>query len=685
MSWMQKLYETYENCSSVIGDLSKEGKRALLPICHMSAQAHIQIVIDQNGKFKGARAIEDKQNDAGTIIPCTESSMGRAGKKPQCHPLCDNLQYVAGDFAEYGGTVTSGFANDPQKPYRNYIKLLTDWCQSDYAHPNACAVLRYVKKGQMIKDLIKHQTLYVGSDGRLLAKWDKKKGKDVPKIFKAMGSQKQEDAFIRWEVMVPGEPESKAWRDSSLWESWIKYYSKTKEANTKKGRTLCYVTGEELLPADQHPKYIRRRGDQAKLISTPSSPYFLTYQGRFTSPSQACGVGFEVTQKAHNALQWLIDRQGKVFDVKGDNGRIKPGLTIVAWATSSDKKIPQPISDIPGELGLDELPSDEPPPVSTAQDLALRFRNRMLGYGSELGDAHGIVVLGLDSASDGRMAVAYYRELKGSDYLQRIDDWHGSCGWIHEYRYKDIQEKATGRNKRFYQPFIGAPAPSDIAEAAYGRKVNDRLRKATVERILPCIIDGQRIPRDLVQSAVRRASNRIAMSDPKDPRERQWNKTLTIACALFKQFNEKGKYDMNCVDRNITTRDYLYGRLLAIADRLEERSLFKAEKQRPTNAARYMQQFAGRPCTTWKQIHFLLTPYILRLDGATVTFYKNLIAEVKTKFASVDDFKSDKPLTGEFLLSYYCQREELRPKRKPKTEEGESSDEELNNETENNI
>jgi CRISPR-associated protein Csd1 len=78
--------------------------------------------------------------------------------------------------------------------------------------------------------------------------------------------------------------------------------------------------------------------------------------------------------------------------------------------------------------------------------------------------------------------------------------------------------------------FIGVPSPKDIAKAVYGRNIDDKLRKSTVERILPCIIDEQRIPRDLVDLIVHRASNRVGMEDW------EWKKTLSIACALYKKY-----------------------------------------------------------------------------------------------------------------------------------------------------
>ncbi len=657
MSWIRKLSETYDNCQSMIGYSVDESKRPLLPICHMTAQAHMTIVIDTEGKFQRAHIITER-NDATTIIPCTEGSGSRAGKKPECHPLCDQLQYVAGDFVRFGGIVTSGFDADPSEPFQNYVAQLTNWCESECAHPKARAILKYVKKETVVKDLSEQQKLFV-EKGKLIAKNDRKRDKSGPDIFDVVGSQ--DKVFVRWEVQTPDEPESKVWKDKTLWDSWIQYYF-----STKKKEPLCYATGENAVLSTQHPKYIRAKGDGAKLVSSNDTSGF-TFRGRFLKAEQACTVSLDVSQKAHSALQWLIDKQGKVFRVKGDRGKIEPGLTIVAWATS-EKVIPQPTQDaFDILLGLNELPSDQPSSVSTTQELAIRLRNKILGYNTQLGETKGVQVMALDSASKGRLAIIYYQELKGSDYLARIDKWHQECAWIHSYRYKDIQNEELNNNQRKYPAFVGAPAPYDIAEASYGKKAADKLKKATVERILPCIIDGQQIPRDLVESAVRRASNRIAME------ESEWNKTLSIACALFRKQHIKEEYSM-ALDPKRKKRDYLYGRLLAIADRLEEVALYKAKEKRATNAARYMQQFAEHPSKTWRQIYLSLPPYMARLGGAK--YYKNLMDEVKILFDPIEDYNSDKPLTGEFLLAYHCQRDELkyRPDKNKKTDIAELDD-----------
>lgn len=645
MNWIQSLYETYENCQSSIG-YSAEAQRPLLPICHITTQTHIEVVIDGNGNFRDARIVD--KDDSTTIIPATESSASRVGSKPECHPLSDKLQYLAGDFVDFGGEVTSGFAKKPTEPYEKFVELLTDWCNSPYSHPKARAVLAYIRKKTLMRDLANRKILLVDGNGKLLSKDQATREKSVKDIFSILNTQ--ENAVVRWVVQIPGDVESSAWRDATLWNKWTEYY-----LNSKQDKDICLVTGERQILTDNHPKFIRREGDNAKIISSNDTSGF-TFRGRFITDSQACGVGLETSQKAHYALAWLISRQGYQA---GD-------LSVVAWAVSG-AKVPQPTEDTYDSFykGLDA--EEDQLPADTAQDVGIRLKKKIAGYRQEIGEREDVVVMAVDSATRGRLAVVYYRTLKGSEFLKRIENWHETCAWWHDYRSNKAQDKTIkvqdkkGKSKKAIR-FYGAPAPADIAEAAYGSRVDNKLKKATIKRLLPCIVDGQPIPRDLVESVVRRASNRAGLSGY------EWSKALTIACALYRKYKHgKENFDMS-LDETRNTRDYLYGRLLAIADVLEERTLSEAEKKRPTNATRYMQQFSQRPFSTWKQIHELLTPYFMR-QGNSASYYKWLIAQVKDLFTP-EDFISNKPLTGEYLLGYYCQRQKMREKKeKPTSEE----------------
>lgn len=655
MNWIQSLYETYEKCQNMIGVIEedKEGKEQvpLLPICHTTQKAQIEITLDTKGNFRRARILD--KDEARTIIPCTEKSAGGRTSGVAPHPLCDKLQYIAADYKKYGGEKVHYF--------KSYIELLSDWVKSG-APEKVRAVYAYVKKGNVICDLVAHRVLFADGQGKLYNQRPFQKGKNDPKdIFDLLpggtdpktGKLKswQADAFVRWRVEGSSEI-AEVWNDSEVIQSWIDYYSATKQT-----KSLCYVTGKENFIADLHPAKIRNDGDKAKLISSNDQSNF-TYRGRFITPYECVTVGFDTTQKAHFALRWLMSRQGYV---KGD-------LAVVAWATSGAKLI-QPTDDPIDALDKD-APTEESKTADTAQDVAIRLKKKIAGYRQEIGEREDVVVMAVDSATPGRLSIVYYRTLKGSEFLQRIENWHETCAWRHTYHAIEVKDE-KGKTKKHYIPFDGAPAPADIAEAAYANnrdgkfELDDKHKKATIKRLLPCIVDGQPIPRDLVESVVRRASNRVGLEDW------QWEKTLSIACSLFRKYKEgKEKYDMS-LDETRHTRDYLFGRLLAIADVMEERALSEDEKKRSTNATRYMQQFSQRPFSTWKQIHELLTPYFMKL-GQKSGYYKNLIGQVECLFVP-EDFISNKPLTGEYLLGYYCQRQKMWEK-KDKPDSNENND-----------
>lgn len=115
------------------------------------------------------------------------------------------------------------------------------------------------------------------------------------------------------------------------------------------------------------------------------------------------------------------------------------------------------------------------------------------------------------------------------------------------------------------------------------------------------------------------------------------------------------------VDRR--TRDYLYGRLLAVAEKIEEMAMIVAdEKPRTTNSSRLMQRFVDFPSATWLIIEKSINPYQQRLKNKIAPLeegYKRLLDDISDAF-KIDDFNSSTKLSGEYLLGYHCQRKWLR-------------------------
>lgn len=646
MSWIQKLYETYDACT---GNENIPDIEELCPVGYSVQNAHIEVVIYQDGTLRRASLIQ-KENNPKTLIPVTESSAGRTSGE-DAHPLCDSLQYCAGDYEQYG---------DRNPYFIGYSKKLEAWAKSSSSsHEKVQAIYAYVSKKTLVKDLVDKELLAV-KDGKLaiVERTDEKErvkvtapnendlpiivdSKELHPIMKLLtaddkGIKNQAKVFIRWKVESDDSLCAETWKDRTLFEKWAEYSSAFDSA-----KGFCYVTGEKDTDiAQKHPAKLRSGKDGAKLISSNDTIGF-TFRGRFKSANEVASVSSVVTQKAHSALRWLIGRK-QAF--RSGN------QVFVSWATTG-KQIPDPCAN-----SWDFLDDDfqAPNPLASqlgdvGQSFTLRFNKKLAGYKANITDTENIVVMGLDSATPGRMAITFYRELTGSEFLERIEKWHSDFAWFQNYG-RDRDDK-----KRMVL-FQGAPAPKDIAWCAYGNKAEGKngikLLNATVERLLPSIIDGRPVPRDLLEQCVRRASNRVGL----EPWE--FEKCLGIACSLYKGFyNERG-YSM-ALEEERSSRDYLYGRLLAVADKIESKALQLAKENRGTTASRLMQRFSDRPFSTWKNIEEALKPYKDRIRAryhGLLDGYEELLDVIHSRILTTN-YITDTRLTGEYLLGYHCQRQ----------------------------
>ncbi|MGG1880684.1 type I-C CRISPR-associated protein Cas8c/Csd1 [Paenibacillus cisolokensis] len=629
MSWLLHLYETYEANLDQIGKTVKkrsDREYTLLPVSHTTQNAHIEVTIDEDGDFLEAKVLEKES----TLIPCTEESASRSGSKVAPYPLHDKLSYVAGDFVKYGGQIK----NPDEVPFDKYIRNLEEWANSPYATEKLKCIYTYLRKGRLIEDLVAEEIIKLDENGRLIEKWDKKYEErlgEKPRIFSS-GTADTSSAFIRFNVITPDSPEE-VWKDKTMFDSFIAFY------NQKLGeQDVCFVTGETLPSTERHANKIRHAADKAKLISANDNSGF-TFRGRFKSSKEAVAISYEVSQKAHNALKWLIHRQGKTIDER----------VFLVWGNDNGP-VPNTDEDIVDmERHLNREIEREP---DTDKPYAEQVKRAIDGFRNDLTYQAEVNILVLDSATTGRMAVLYYRHMNKELYLNRLEEWHKSCAWEHRYR----------RDEEKFISFYGAPATKDIAFAAYGPRASEKIVKGLMERVIPCIVDKRALPRDIVRSAFHRASNPVSM-------ERwEWEKTLSIACALIrKMLLEKEEGEEWNVPLNTESKDrsYLFGRLLAVADVLERGALGKDET-RSTNAIRYMNSFAQNPSRTWKTIQASLQPYQAKL-GTKATYLSKMIDEIADQFKE-GDF-NNAPLTEQYLLGFYSQRRELYKKKEEDTNE----------------
>ena len=650
MSWMQKLYRTYE---SILEQGVTDDAEPLTPVGHTIQNAHIVIVIDGQGNFQTARVMPPK---TAILLPATESSENRtSGEAP--HPLADKIQYVAKDYADYGG--------EKKAYFEGYLKQLKAWCESPFAHPKVQAVLHYVAKGRVVTDLVEAGIFPLDSDGKVLNKWEAEG--DAPPIFSVLPKTKGEiefgSALVCWQVEIAGDVHSQTWTDKTIQQSWADY-----AASEKAEKGFCLVQGEEAVISTMHPAKLRHTGDKAKLISSNDTAGY-TFRGRFATAEEAASVSADVSAKAHSALRWLISRQG-----------IRNGDQVtVAWAISG-KPVPSPMKDIsaeldwadmdnwdisavenPDEIAAQRLPENsEASPdwsVNIGRAAARIIKKKLHGYQAELKAHEQISLIMLDSATPGRMALTYYQEFLPADYFTNLDAWIDDFSWYQRYSIEVPNGKKT--DKRTQWRFV-PPSPYSIADAVYGKSLSDTLKKQLYARLLPVIAGGTSvpIPEDLVRQSFQAACN------PNGCENWEWQRNIGVACALYKgwrarhhDLSQRRTYPMS-LDTQNRSRDYLYGRLLAVAENTESYALYLAGEKRATTAERYMQRFAEHPFATWRNIELALKPYQERLRNNGKDTGAQAIGEIMELFAT-DDFTCDDKLSGEFLLGYHCQKMEI--------------------------
>ena len=661
MSWMQKLYRTYE----YVQEQGLNDEDLALPF-HMSKAVHLKVILNDKAELVGAERFEVKKQ---VPIQVTEKSSKRAGSTIASYALHDSLQYIAktaGNYLtiEYLSKVAekdngkkwkeflAGTDEDKQKfadtekaKYKDcfefYEKQLSGWTEfGNLKEINI--VLQYIQKGSLIEDLLEKQ-IFSFKDNILSV------GKDDPFSL-----------TIVWAVEISNDPHSDLWSKNSIKKQWIKY-QESQSGEESEQPELCYITGERDYAAKAYPKI----EGNAKLVSANDTSGF-TFLGRFLSDKQAVALGRDVSQKAFNMLKWLIKRQG-----------IRNGDQVtVSWAISG-KPVPSPMKDISSEIDWDNLDisavenpdeiakqtsseNSEPSPdwsANIGRAAAQIIKKKLHGYQAELKDHEQISLIMLDSATPGRMALTYYQEFLPADYFANLDAWIDDFSWYQ--RYSIEVQNGKKNDKRTQWRFV-PPSPYSIAEAVYGKSLSDTLKKQLYARLLPVIAGGTSvpIPEDLVQKSFQAACN------PNGCENWEWQRNIGVACALYKgwrarhhDLSQRRTYPMS-LDTQNRSRDYLYGRLLAVAENTESYALFLAGEKRATTAERYMQRFAEHPFATWRNIELALKPYQERLRNNGKDTGAQAIGEIMELFAT-DDFTCDDKLSGEFLLGYHCQKMEI--------------------------
>ncbi|MBR3084625.1 MAG: type I-C CRISPR-associated protein Cas8c/Csd1 [Oscillospiraceae bacterium] len=590
MGLLQRAVETFDCNLSRVGIYYEGENEPLAPVAHMIAKATVEITLDQEGNFRSVSTVEKAQEK--TIIPVTEASAGRSGTKAYMrpHPMCDKLSYLTAEE-------------------NYYIPQLEAWAESPFSNPKLRAILAYVRKGSIRQDL---SALSV-----------------------------KEDAFVRWRVVGLGDDSGPCWTDQKLFQAYIAYSG----ANHETDSVLCMVTGASEPAAQQHAKGIVALYGNAKLLSSNDKDGF-TYRGRFTDETQAATVSYLASQKAHNALRWLIANQG--------TSGVFGGRMFLCW-NPQGVRVGSPLYSFPGtEAVVQTKPSD----------YRAQLKATLVGRKKEL-QLHGnetAVVAAFDAATTGRLSVTYYNELPVVTFLERLCSWDAHCCW-------------------WYGQFgIRALSIVELTNCAFGVQriekekarlvTDDRVMKKELQTLLSCRLREGVFPDYIRVALVQRAGT------PQAYEPSIWRRILCAACAAIQmtEFQKKGDEIMSW-SLDYHDRSFQYGRLLAVLERAEEDFYYRdTEKSRQTNAIRLMSVFRKRPWTAYEQVNRQLQmAYLPRMEPWQRNRYQRLKDEIVSIIRTFPEAELNKPLSELYLLGYDLQHNDFFNNKQK--DEGEDHDE----------
>ena len=400
MSWIQTLYDTYEYLSDF--NFKNPGSvEGLLPPAILQQKAQLTVVLDEDSNFVRAEVV-----NFDIKLPATQDSLYRTGAEP--HALFDQLKYVAGDLKDYNG----GKNADHEKKFVPYIKNLSKLCET-WPNEYVNIIYKYLEKKCLVHDLIKYN------------------------IFKEVKGKENEynikDHFVIFAIEKDGEI-IKLWEDYRFLNDYSKYYIDYLDKNKSANQGLCYVCGKVNTLSKSHGKYIRFPGDGSKLISSNDDKNY-TFKGRFYSADEACGISFEVSEKSHSVLRYLIRKQGYN----------KNGFTILVWSVNGEDII-NPMYDT-DDLSFLSQSGFDVKRVDTNENFANELNRAINGYKSNL-SCKNVNLIVMDSPSlpkndkktIGRMSILYYNEKNIDDYLEAIKKWHLDLAWVHYYKKDDTDK-----------------------------------------------------------------------------------------------------------------------------------------------------------------------------------------------------------------------------------------------------
>ncbi len=491
--------------------------------------------------------------------------------------------------------------------YTSYMAQIASWDESKYTHPAVSAVRKYLKEDTFFADM--ETRAEITPDAKTIVRW-----------------------------RIKGLREENTWLDEDLMRAWIDYYDNVYCADKPKG--LCYLTGEMLPIATSTEKDLISGHANAKLISSNDTQGF-TYRGNnFTSADDAFLMGDKTSFLFHAAVRYLCKESPNKIVLGKDMSNT------LALFDLDDPSAPLPI--IETDDYMFSAPKEKEG-EGEEKEVRARTLKSILMSGKTIDNTGAIVYAIVGGVNPGRIAVKNFGVLTRSELYDNVNGFNDDLAWERGFGEKR-QFRTVGIN-RLIRYALGTVTDKGV-------DISDKLLTPWIRRLLSCKLQGDRIPKELINGLMRKYMRLYAYKG-NAVFDIPW---ITYA-ALHKYYKDwyGENYKME-LEKRVNDRSYQYGRLLAMYDKIE-RDYLDEDRKRPTQASRLTSTFVDRPLTVSAELQKKCqTVWFRKLARrgwyGTITYYEKALAEIYdaiNRIEAGDPAMERKRLEDSWVFGYYGQ------------------------------
>lgn len=597
----------------------------ILPMYYNSMKSDgkniINLIITREGKL-----IEHNWMPKGEVIlfPVTEDSSARSsGVAP--HPLVDNASYLLRD-------------GSPRSEV--YMEQLEEWLA--YEDNDFVRIIRdFIKDGKALQNVF---------EGLMPEPIDEKIKKENPKKAKKLEEDREKKINDLYKIFftfsIAGYRDLKnvsVSENIDLQKRFREYVNFLNEQDPDRKKITCNLSGELDYLCVKHQPLVGR----ARLVSQIEASEE-NWKGRFTRANQNIALGVETSQKIHLMAKYLLS---------GENTRRWLGeqVNMVSWfsddiCNESGVDVAKTIET--SNIGLGVLPKERKTSSvgrSIADEVTENILQSFTAGRPKFSDDANYYIAIFDKVSNGRVAAKYFKSLSVSRLKENLVNWQKKYHW-RGYGKENSDKDFT-------------PSPRRIVLAAYGteREGGLEISKKTFltsqyQSILAALVEGRDIPSNFERALAMNIRNRNRY-------DKTWMEVKFCALAILKH---KGGFEKAMLNRENTDRSYLFGRLLAIFERIEA-STFDKESDRTTNAEKMWTSYTNHPATMMMRLRDLLKPYERKLQADEMK--RGIYFKLKKDMTEVTNLLDDhydftnsevnRPLDYGFIFGYEGQMRDI--------------------------